>query len=84
LKPFKESKESQYGLDAYTAGASATSKRNEILPYSRGTLLFGQVKASESMFGQDRTFIKLEDYGIDNRSTSAGVVAQIMGRVHSF
>ncbi|MDR0679543.1 MAG: hypothetical protein LBF42_00665 [Puniceicoccales bacterium] len=84
LKPFKESKESQCGLDAYAAGTSATSKRNEILPYGRGTLLFGQIKASESMFVQDRTFIKLEDYGTDNRSISAGVVAQIRGRVLSF
>ncbi|MDR0595510.1 MAG: hypothetical protein LBF94_02330, partial [Puniceicoccales bacterium] len=84
LKPFEESKKSQYGLDAYAAGASATSKRNEILPYGRATLLFGQVKASESMFGQDRTFIKLEDFGTDSRSPSAGAVAQIIGRVFSF
>jgi hypothetical protein len=69
LQPFPNSKASQYGFNAYEDGASATDPREVKLPYGKNTLLFGKLEKTESGFGKNRSFIKLESYGTDSRGT---------------
>ncbi|MDR3317273.1 MAG: hypothetical protein LBS71_00505 [Puniceicoccales bacterium] len=75
LKPFPKSKCSQMGFDAYEKGQFATNKRNELLPYGKNTLLFAKLDRAETGFGKDRTFIKLEDHGIDGGLFSRNTIA---------
>jgi hypothetical protein len=60
LKPFKNGRDSQFGFDVYDLGVPATDQRGVKSSSGKSTLLFGKIDASESGFGKDRVFIKLE------------------------
>jgi hypothetical protein len=81
LQPFPNSKATQMGFDGYPEGQSAKAERKEKLPYGRNTLLFGKLSRDETGFGQDRTFIKLESFGIGGLGNKIAHGAQYVKKV---